>query len=290
MSQNKNKELFTPNQIPGVQPSQSYFILQKLKAKAQDLLSWNMYNNESYDALTDISIPKNINNVIENNNPKTSDINTILEPSNYNNKIYRPFNDIQQRMSMAQINNPIVTSNNYDNSFFNLWKTDFESELKTIINDAKDLGEKGNICIPFKNINQCMTKCTTGQFCTGFYLNHDKNPNKCCFINEPPYNYARHTYDEELKNIDFNSHKMFVKNIKNNNKNIVFNKNGYEYDNSMYLSNISEKNCLKLCPKCKMNKCPPSYRCKNIKFNENDKSCVITNEDYYDENNNRLYS
>ena len=161
----------------------------------------------------------------------------IDDRNDYYDTKYRPFNDVQQRLTFAQVDSPIVNELTYDNSYFDLWKTDVLRE----INRDKQMAVllKGKNDVPYDNINQCMSFCSDKKDCQGFTVNKQfldpefaggslpkgefKGVKTCNLIMQPPYTSDRHNYERIPNNENYRAHKIRdVEDINNpNNINLI---------------------------------------------------------------------
>jgi hypothetical protein len=164
--------------------------------------------------------------------------------SNLNDKDYyktvQAFNDYEKKLSYIQANNPYLLRNMFNNPYLDLATK--ESRLQ-------------QTCIPFDNINQCISKCVDEEECVGFYIQKDSSGNdinQCCFLNQPIQN-------------DFNQRSVYYFD---------------SYDpagNTTYSSKMNLRDCMDKCPECKLNNCPRGYRCANLRYDAQNANCLITN-------------
>lgn len=200
----------------------------------------------------------------------------------------RPWNDVNTRTSMAQVNSPVI--DDFDNNYFNLWKSDFKAERKAIADNIKALGADGDRCTSYENINQCMSKCTDTNFCVGFYT---KDDNVCCMMEAPARPYGRYSYSDnnaKKKNIEVEANILFNEMVNKRAANKVWRLAGYDKDGRSIYGTDGKgiKECNELCPKCVNDRCPTGYRCRNLRLESDvnwgrNNKCMITNEDRYDE-------
>lgn len=163
---------------------------------------------------------------------------------------YRPFN------STATLTSESDRSIEFDNSVVDLW------------NIPKPIEDK---CIPFQNINQCMTECSSDD-CIGFYLNEDK----CCMM-------AKNNYDQTTARPSLND---LIRESRVTEDKIVFDR----VSNNTFVVPFDRKRCNQLCPKCILGKCPDNYRCSGLTADPRyNYSCIVTNHAGYDEKQNKTY-
>jgi hypothetical protein len=220
----------------------------------------------------------------------------------------RPWNDIQTMISYAQVLSPVVNEEHYDNSYFNLWRSDLATEAENIEKNAKALASDGDRCFNYQNINQCMTECNNTKYCVGFYVDKVPTPapapdsgitptnplgdvdGRCCLLESPPFDTDRHSYMLKPGNMSYDANNRFNNMIEARgldpayaNK-PVFKVFGNNQTNTTYTANIPFSQCQSYCPKCVRGKCPSDYRCVNVTTDPRiGNTCLITNEDRYDE-------
>lgn len=142
-------------------------------------------------------------------------------------------------------------------------------------------------CINFKNINQCMATCSRTDGCYNFYVD---SPGKCCMIINPINKQIRQGEIPISKNRF--AHIVANNKILNNEQakgKIIFNYYGTENNNGIsndkYVGNLTRSQCKSLCPKCITGRCPEDYRCVDMTADPRyNRSCMITNNNNYDEN------
>jgi hypothetical protein len=196
----------------------------------------------------------------------------------------RPFNDIDQKLSMTGVETESAYNDRYDNAYFDTWKEEIVEQNKKIDDIVKNINKE---CKPYKNINECMSRCSSNKLCQGFYL-PEGNEKTCCPIIQPDFNTNRHEYDVLPDNVFYQAYDKFNKNLKG--KKNVFKFYDIDKDNASYTVDYPIEKCLKECPKCIIGKCPENYRCKNIRIDPKQNSqCIITNEDRYNEEKNLLF-
>lgn len=202
----------------------------------------------------------------------------------------RPFNNVDSIISQAQVDSGRLLNDSFDNTYYRLWTTDEQREADLVMKRAADIEKLKLKCINFKNINQCMSVCSNTDDCTGFYID---GPNKCCMMVDPPYAANRHSYDILPNNIDAFSHRTLnnlIRRAEQTEGKIVFDHIRSDDGNRTYKVDMDRSQCKSLCPKCIMGKCPNNYRCANMTADPRyNYSCIITNEDRYDENKNYTF-
>lgn len=212
-------------------------------------------------------------------------ISTVDSSITNNNRCY---NNLNTKISLtdAKISHNIPI----DNSYYELWNQERIKEKNTQREKAIDILESGLQCVNYQNINQCMSVCSNTDSCSGFYID---NPNTCCMLLNPSLSTNHgllnvpidNTY--QYANRDIN---IMVRNAEKSDGKLIFNKAGSDGFNNRYISNQSREDCKSLCPKCINGKCPEDYRCTNMisdpRYNQ---SCIITNEDRYDETKHKIF-
>lgn len=107
---------------------------------------------------------------------------------------------------------------------------------------------------------------------------------------DPPIDYDRDRYNRTPNNTYEYGQKTVNNMIRADGKKIIFDYVTNDNGNSAYRVDMNRKQCNKLCPKCIMGRCPEGYRCTNMtadpRYNQ---SCIITNEDRYNENTGDIY-
>jgi len=202
----------------------------------------------------------------------------------------RPYNDAGSLLSEAQASSGVELNNQFDNTFYELWLTDEAKERGQVLQRAENIVKNRENCIDYKHINQCMSVCKNSPNCTGFYID---SPNKCCMLQNPPYNTDRHSYGELPDNIDNmgkRSINKLLERAEETDGKIIFNYIRTDGGNSSYKVDMDRVQCKKLCPKCIIGRCPPNYRCTNMMADPRyNYSCILTNEDRYDETKGRTF-
>ena len=202
----------------------------------------------------------------------------------------RPFNDAGEEISTAQASSGAMLNDQFDNSFYQLWMSDQNRERELINERVDEIRSDPNRCISYNNINQCMSVCGNTEDCVGFYL--DGN-NKCCMLTEPPYETNRHAYNRLPQNIDTFSQRTYndlIKRAKLTDEKVVFDKIRTDGGNNTFNVDVSRTECKAMCPKCIVGRCPENYRCTNLTSDPRyNYSCMITNQDEYDETKGRVF-
>jgi len=199
----------------------------------------------------------------------------------------RPFNEADSLVSEALAESDGFNADMFGNTYYMLWRADKERESKNTQESADRILESGKNCVNFKNINQCMSVCNDTSSCTGFYID---SPNRCCMMIDPPIDHDRDRYNHKPNNTEEYGEKTVNNMIRSNGKKIIFDYVTNNNGNSAYRVDMSRKQCNKLCPKCIMGRCPENYRCTNMTADPRyNYSCIITNEDRYNENTGETY-
>jgi len=197
----------------------------------------------------------------------------------------RPFNESNILLSNAVAESSTFNADIFGNSYYQLWESDQKREAKTVRDRANEIMKTGVNCLDYKNVNQCMSVCDDMDTCNGFYID---SPGKCCMMVDPSYVENRNRYNKLPNNIDVYAQKTvneLIKhdNIRNKGK-VIFDYVKDDKGNGAYRVDMDRSQCKSLCPKCIMGRCPKNYRCTNMtadpRYNQ---SCIITNEDNYDE-------
>ena len=183
----------------------------------------------------------------------------------------------------------------YDNSFYDLWTaTNVEKDAKAEAR-AKKLGQMELNCINYKNVNQCMSVCQDTADCSGFVVTkqNDDLSGRCCLMVNPPLNTHRHSFDVLPDNADYVSYR-YLNNLmrtKAQKEGLpVFDKVRFKDNNSGYATALDRTTCHRYCPKCILGRCPDNYRCVDYESDPRyNQTCVITNEDRYDESQGLLF-
>jgi hypothetical protein len=246
---------------------------------------YSPYNDLDADTL------KNLKDTILTDQSRTSQIQTaVYDAVTYHPREIRPYNDAESLISETQAMSGIELNNQFDNSFYELWLMDEAKEKEEVTQRAIDIIKNKKSCIDFKHVNQCMSVCNNTDSCTGFYID---SPNKCCMLQNPPYNTDRHSYTDLPDNIDNmakRSINKLIERAEETDGKIVFDYIRNDGGNSTYKVDMDRSQCKKLCPKCIVGRCPPDYRCTNMMADPRyNYSCIITNEDRYDEGANRTF-
>ena len=199
----------------------------------------------------------------------------------------RPSNEADSLVSEALAESDSFNADMFGNTYYMLWQADKERELNATKKSAEEIVESGKNCIEFENINQCMSVCHDSAYCSGFYID---SPNRCCMMIDPPIDYDRDRYNRTPNNTYEYGQKTVNNMIRADGKKIIFDYVTNDNGNSAYRVDMNRKQCNKLCPKCIMGRCPEGYRCTNMtadpRYNQ---SCIITNEDRYNENTGDTY-
>jgi len=181
--------------------------------------------------------------------------------------------------------------NLYDNSYYDLWNSERRKTGDLIRKKASEIIAGQASCIPFKHVNQCMSECTSSTNCSGFYVDTPstpESPGKCCLMYNPPFDHKRTNFlDVPNSRIQdtYQTISDFIRRQQLSEGKLVFDKVGREGGDSVYRSNLDRKDCRSMCPKCILGRCPRGYRCKDLRADpRRNYSCMITNEDRYDEN------
>lgn len=202
----------------------------------------------------------------------------------------RPFNDVHSRLSQAQANNFRFINDSFDNSYFQLWNNNIDKEADQVLQMAEEIEKSKLLCIPFKHVNQCMSVCSNTDNCSGFYVD---SPNKCCMLLDPPYTMNRHSWNRPPDNIDAYGHRTLTGLIRRSAETdgkVVFDYVRTDDGNGTYKVDMDRQQCKSLCPKCIVGRCPQHYRCTNLTSDPRyNFSCLITNEDRYDETTGRTF-
>lgn len=200
-----------------------------------------------------------------------------------------PFNISDAIISQTQVEDPVYNADMFHNSYYSLWDADQKRESELVLNRADEIVKTGANCINFKNVNQCMSVCSNSPNCTGFYIDESSpQSNKCCMMVNPPYAANRHAYNRPVNNLDTNSLRTVNKLIQRDRETdgkLIFDYIRTDGQNGTYKSDLTRSECKNICPKCIMGRCPENYRCTNMASDPRyNYSCLITNEDRYDEN------
>jgi hypothetical protein len=199
----------------------------------------------------------------------------------------RPFNEGNSLVSEALAESDSFNADMFGNTYYLLWQADKERESKAAQERADKIIESGKNCVDFQNINQCMSVCNDSAYCTGFYID---SPNKCCMMIDPPIDYNRDRYNRTPNNLEEYGQQTVNNMIRSNKDKIIFEHVANNNGNSAYRVPVSRKQCKRLCPKCIMGRCPDNYRCTNMTADPRyNYSCIITNEDRYNENTGDTY-
>uniref|UniRef100_A0A6C0LSS0 Uncharacterized protein n=1 Tax=viral metagenome TaxID=1070528 RepID=A0A6C0LSS0_9ZZZZ len=202
----------------------------------------------------------------------------------YRSDRIRPFNDVHSLISTAEMENGLYLADEFDNTFYSLWETDEQREADRAMKRAEEIEKSKMDCLEFENVNQCMSVCTNTDHCVGFYIN---SPNTCCMLIDPPYVTNRHSYNKLPNNVDAFGRRTLnnlIRRAEATDNKIVFDYIRTDGGNHTYKVDMDRKECKKLCPKCIIGRCPPNYRCTNLTADPRyNYSCLITNEDRYDE-------
>ena len=203
----------------------------------------------------------------------------------YSPSMIRPYNESNFIVSSTEARAGTDLATQFDNSFYQLWISDEAKEKAIVLDRANKIATEKKECINFKNVNQCMSVCAGTDYCSGFYM---EAPDKCCMMTDPPYNANRHNYTNLPSNIDKFSKRTINKLIKRAEKTdgkIVFDHIRNDSGNHTFKANLDRKQCKSICPKCVIGRCPPNYRCINLTADPRyNYSCIITNDNRYDEN------
>lgn len=187
------------------------------------------------------------------------------------------YNDLDIRIKDASANN---LNKQFDEPFYALWKIEEKNDRKAAIKRAQEIAKNDFNCVNYDHVNQCMSVCSGTDNCTGFFID---NPGKCCMITNPPLEYYRDRWNIPVDNTHVYGNAILNNLIKDSGK-VVFTKVGSDGFNDVYNTDMSRKECHRLCPKCIIGKCPTNYRCTNLMADPRyDRTCLITNEDRYDE-------
>ena len=203
----------------------------------------------------------------------------------------RPFNEADSLVSQALAESDSFNADMFGNTYYMLWKTDQEREAELVKQRAEKIIESGKNCVTFKNVNQCMSVCNDTEECTGFYID---SPNKCCMMVDPPYATNRHRFNKQPNNLDEYGQRTVNQLIRRESiadkKKVIFDYVTNDGGNSAYRVNMNRKQCKSLCPKCIMGRCPENYRCTDMTADPRyNYSCIITNEDRYNEKTGDTY-
>lgn len=203
---------------------------------------------------------------------------------------FHPYNISNAIISQNQSEDPVTNADQFHNSYYSLWDDNQKSKSALVSNRADEIVDMNATCVNFKNVNQCMSVCSASPNCKGFYIDKTGVENKCCMMINPLYNTNRHSYDKLPNNINTYGLRTINKEIEQDGQDGPDGKLVFEYirkndQNSTYKTDLTRAQCKNICPKCIMGRCPENYRCANMiadpRYNY---SCMITNEDRYDEN------
>lgn len=202
----------------------------------------------------------------------------------------RPFNESNSLVSDALAESDSFNADMFGNTYYMLWQSDQDREADQVAKKAKEIMNSGVNCVNFQNVNQCMSVCNDTKDCTGFYIDQ---PNKCCMLLDPAFVTNRNRYNRMPYNIDVYGQKLANNMIRYDDspeKKVIFNYVKNNEGNGAYQVDMSRKECKSLCPKCIMGRCPQDYRCRDLtadpRYNQ---SCIITNEDRYNENTGDIF-
>ena len=168
------------------------------------------------------------------------------------------------------------------------WRVQDQMVNKLTSERAKEfLSQRAN-CMPYENVNQCMSVCSNSTYCSGFYIDE---PGTCCLQYKPKFEFKRASMldvpNGELKGT-FGKINDIIKQKAISEGKPIFEKVGQ--DSSTYRSNLNKGSCKSICPLCVGGRCPKDYRCVDVIANGKRCSsnpmdqCVIENNQVYNEN------
>lgn len=208
----------------------------------------------------------------------------IIDGDNFPQGKSRPYNDFNQRLSYTELASSDDVDQSFDNSYFQLYGTEEEHGLKRKQEIIKKMKEKGVDTYPYDKVNECFSKCSKDKQCYGV----DTGNGKCTLIRHPPYSFERHNFNKNINNDPYEVYQTFNRTRKPYGNEFYY--YGNDRGNDSYGGAISQEQCLQLCPKCKLGKCPENYRCVNVRTDpKNGINCVITNRNSYDEKTGNIY-
>jgi hypothetical protein len=208
----------------------------------------------------------------------------LIDEGDFPRGEWRPFNDFNQRLSYTELASSSDINSSFDNSYFQLYGMEQEHGLKRTQKEIAELKRLGVDTYPYKNVNECFSRCSRDKSCYGV----DVANKKCTLIRQPPFDYERYSYNDSVNNQPYEIYQQF--NHVRKPHGTIFYYYGTEDGNDAYGGALSPKQCLSECPKCQLGKCPKDYRCTNVRTDpKNGIECVITNKNSYDEKSDRMY-
>lgn len=207
-----------------------------------------------------------------------------------------PFNISAEIVSQTLSTSPVANADMFHNNYYDLWEKEKIAEKKLVGEESDKIVNSQKNCIEFKNINQCMSVCAGTADCSGFYLdqkvtNQDGKMqvnNKCCMMVNPPYAANRHDRNRtptETSMLASRTVNKLIRRAQDTDGKLVFDRIRNDHDGTVYKIDVPRQQCKSMCPKCILGRCPDNYRCVNLNADPRyNYSCLITNEDRYDEN------